>query len=297
MRILIENYNTITSTEATYLHNCLLQAGVEVSMWNPEVDKIAVFDLFDQVDPEVFITRYDCLTPEVMKRLGKGKCKLVLNVSGIESNSAVNLEEELEAANVNVDFFFFNRVRPEGLKSKCIEVMPGADIFLGFSQPSPRQIPWATISNSPVEMEEEVEVYHNISTSPDYDGDLQLDLPTLSQKLSLYRNVRLHGDSDYVLSQLFLDCAVRTHGKTTIKLTEENQVDVVSFFQRILPDLPEGDEATVYIKSTILSKHSCFNRAERIAKQLGMEETVSNLRVIQDSIRSQIQEEKLEQNS
>lgn len=297
MRILIENYNTITSTEATYLHNCLLQAGVEVSMWNPEVDKIAVFDLFDQVDPEIFLTHYTKLTPEVMKRLGKGGCKLVLNVSGIDSNAASNLEEELEKAAVNISFFFYNRVKPQGLKTKCIEILPGADIFLGFSQPSPRQIPWATISEAPVEMEDDLEVYHNISTSPEYDGDLQLDLPTLAQRLSLYRNVRLHGDADYVLSQLFLDCAVRTHGKSTIKLTEENQAEVMSFFQRILPDLPEGDDATIYIKSTILSKHSCFNRAERLANQLGMDETVNNLRVIQDSIRNQIQEEKVEQNS
>lgn len=297
MRILIENYNTVTSTEATYFHNCLIQAGVEVSMWNPEIDKIAVFDLFDQVDPDVFLTHYTKLTPEVIKRLGKGSCQLVLNVSGIEKNSAENLEQELAAGNVKTKFFFYNRVKPEGLTTKCIEIMPGADIFLGFSQPSPRQIPWATVSDSPVDVGDDFEVYHNISTSPAYEGDLQLDLPTLSQKLSLYRNVRIHGDPDYVISQLFLDCAVRTHGKTTIKLTDENQAEVTAFFMRILPDLPAGDGATVYIKSTILSKHSCFNRAERLAKQLGMDETVNNLREIQNSIRNQIQDEKSEQNS
>ncbi len=296
MKILIENYNTVTSTEATYLHNCFLQAGVEASMWNRE-EKIPVFDLFDQVDPEVFITRYDRLTPEVIKRLGKGKCQLVLNVSGIDNNSATNLEEELAAANINVGFFFYNRVKPVGLKTKCVELMPGADIFLGFTKPSARQIPWATISESPVEMEEAIEVYHNISTSPNYSGDLQLDLPTLAQKLSLYRNVRLHGDSDYVLGQLFLDCAIRTQGKATIKMTEENQPDVMSFFKRILPDLPEGDQASVYIKSTIISKHSCFNRAERLAGQLGMDEAVKNLRLIQDSMRNQMREEKVSENS
>jgi len=301
MKILFENYNTVKSTESSYLHNSFVKAGVDALIWESQTVNVSVFDVFDEVKPDFFITHYMNLKPEVLKRLANDKCQLALNVSGISENEARNLEETLEEGNVKVKFFFYSAEKPSGLKGKTVQILPAADIFLGVNPPSPNQIPWANISEEPVEeMPEDVKVYHNISMGDDYLGDARLNVMQLIQKLNIYKNVQFHGSSDFVLGQAFLDSTIRISGKATIKINPENQKKVTGFMMDLFPEFPEDPEKSkAYMVSTILRKHTCLNRAERLAKNLGLEEAVSNLRSLQDNLNQQPapQQEKVSENS
>ncbi len=299
MKILFENYNTVTSTESSYLHNSFAQAGVEALIWESQTQNVSVFDLFDEVRPDFFVTHYMSLKPEVLRRLANDKCQLVLNVSGISENEAKNLEETLEEGNVKVKLLFYSVVKPSGFKGKTVQIMPAADIFLGVNPPSQNQIPWANVSENPIEeIPEEMQVYHNISMGNDYLGDTRLNVMQLIQRLNIYRNVQFYGSSEFVLGQPFLDATIRVTGKTTIKMNPENQQEVTKFMMDVFPDFPEDlEKSKAYMVSTILRKHTCLNRAERLAKHLGLEEAVKNLRDLQNSLNQQPTQAKVEQNS
>ena len=295
MRILFENYNSYYSTEATYLHHSLAQVGLEVFIWEPQSQNIPVFDLFDQIKPDLFVTHYKSLKPEVIKRLTNDKCQVILNVSGATENEAEDLETQLAEANINIKFLFYNNQKPAGFKSKCVQIMPAADIFLGQNAPSKNKIPYVVVSLSPVERD--FEVYHKISMSPDYEGDAQLDIVRLVQMLGIYDSMEINGDPDFVINQLFFEGTIRLPGKCSIKLTEDNEKQTGEFMLSLFPEFPEQPEAAKqYLVNTIMRKHTCLNRAERFAKQLGLEDACVKLRQMQSGLSVTPEPEKVLQN-
>ena len=86
------------------------------------------------------------------------------------------------------------------------------------------------------------------------------------------------------------DMTLKVSGKCIIDITEENKELVAPFMKDVFPDLPEKPEdAKRYVLSTIFSKHTCINRAERLMQNLKFEEACVNLRKLQESLRINLQ--------
>lgn len=293
MKVLIFNYNNIYSTEASYLHQTLVRAGVDIHLWdNPN---ISAFDAIDQVDPDVFITHHMTLSEDMMKRLSGSKCKLVINVTNIPENSAESLENVLSEMNIKCPFVFYNFSKPKGFsKIKTVQIMPAADIFIPYGRGN-RTIPYAILSTTPFE-EEPVqvgEIYHKILMAAEVheSADANYSVGELAQLAGMYDSVLLTGDTpELVCGQAFFDMTMKCSGKCAVRITDENEKMVGEFMVNIFPDMPEEKEKVRdYMQSQIFHKNTCLNRAERLAKNLGLDEVCSNLRKMQDSFINQLQ--------
>ena len=71
MQVLIQNYATSRSTEPLYFSETLNEVGVRAILWqNPEV---GAFDMFDTVQPSLFVTNYKLITNDIIKYLTFGR--------------------------------------------------------------------------------------------------------------------------------------------------------------------------------------------------------------------------------
>jgi len=295
MKILFDLYNDLVSTESSYLYRALSQAGADVYLW--ENKNISAFDIFDSVNPNVFVSHYKNLNIDVLKRMSESTCGLVLNVSGITENEAKNLEQTLAELNIKCSFVFYNHTKPSGFdKIKCIQIMSAADVFIPTAPPGNRQIKWGIVSDAPnLDVSEDVgDIYHKIHAGsqapPDF--DVAYGVVDLNRVSSIYENILLSSDDPSITcGQMFFDMTLRLTGKCAVSLTDTNKKDIGNFMQSIFPDLPEDPAAAkTYLISTILRKHTCVNRAERFAQNLDMpDELLVNLRKIQDSLKINLQ--------
>lgn len=294
MKILFDNYNTPKSTESTYLATALSNVGLQVAHWDR---RISAFDIFDRYQPDIFVTKWDFVEEDAMKRLSGDKCKVIINTTGITENGAADLEKYLEEMKIEVMFAFYNFEKPTGFKkTKCVQIMPGADVFLPSQQNLGMKIPYALVGdNLNLEKEGVGEVYHKICLGQPLDGfDLGLHLSDLVRTSDCYQNVILMGDDpEIICGQSFFDLTIRLNGKCLVDVNKNNEKTVGEFMLQIFPELPEDAAAAKkYIRSTILRKHTAFNRAERLCKNIGMpEEVLNNLRKLQDSLINNLQKQ------
>lgn len=288
MKILIENYNSHTSTEASYFHQALTQAEVEVFLWQRQ--QYTAFDIFDIVDPDIFITKYKNICPDTLKRMSNTKCKIIINVSGISENEAANLEETINESKIQCPFVFYNLESPKGFKKiKTVQIMQGADIFLPHTQSSPKQVAYGLVSDNLFDVGDKLgNVYHKICLGETSDeADVSMNIFDLSNVLHIYSNVLLAGKNpDIVCGQVFLDSTIRITGKCSVHLDDKNQKMVSDYMLHLFPELPGKQELIKnYLRTTILRKHSCINRAERLMKNIGDDEICQKLRKIKDNIK------------
>lgn len=81
MKILIHNYSSETSTEPMLLAQAFKDIGYQVVIWG---HSISAYDMFDTVDPDLFICRATLLNKEMVKRLSESPhCKVVVNCEGL----------------------------------------------------------------------------------------------------------------------------------------------------------------------------------------------------------------------
>jgi hypothetical protein len=291
MKILLDNYNDLYSTEASSIHQCLVRAGVDAHLW--ENKNISAFDAFDQISPDVFVTSYMMLSEDVLKRLSGTKISVVIKVEGITENGAADLENTLKEHNIKCAFVYYNFKKPAGFSdTKTVQIMPAADIFIPSIEGG-RKIPCAVISDGDFKTSQYTEVYHKIGMSmePVSDADITMNIIDINRCAAMYDNVELCGSNqNLVCGQLFFDMTLKVSGKCIIDITEENKELVAPFMKDVFPDLPEKPEdAKRYVLSTIFSKHTCINRAERLMQNLKFEEACVNLRKLQESLRINLQ--------
>ncbi len=291
MKILLDNYNDFYSTEASSIHQCLVRADVEAHLWDNK--NISAFDVFDQIRPDVFFTSYMMLNEDVLKRLSGAKISVVIKVEGITENGASDLESLLTESNIDCPFVFYSFKKPSGFnKLKTVQIMPSADVFIPSIEGG-RKIPYAVISDENFKTPEYTEVYHKIGMSTEVvnDADITMNIIDINRCAAMYDDVELCGSNqNLVCGQLFFDMTLKVSGKCIIDITEENKELVAPFMKDIFPDLPEKpEEAKRYVLSTILNKHTCINRAERLMQNLNFEEICVNLRKLQESLRINLQ--------
>lgn len=277
MRILFDNYVTLTSSEASYMNGVLNQAGVESLFWSDK--RISTYDILDSTNPDVFVTHYRQFTQDLTKYLsGQTKIELALNISGVTENEMKSIEALLETYNIKCKLMFsgdINPVKPEKIKFE--EMLPAADLFFPFNPPSKgKRIGYGIVCQQRDDLinkfVEDKDVYHilGVSEKPQPSFDLPVNVKTINDITQIYSQVVLAGDIRLVTSQLFYDAILRANKCSVI--TKPSQEGVWDKHLKRLFNIPDkGDDANIKeaIRSQVMQRHTAANRASRLMKLLG----------------------------
>ena len=276
MKILFDNYVTLTSSEASYMNGVLNQAGVNSLFWSDK--RISAFDILDSTKPDVFITHYRQMTQDLIKYLPSSKIQLALNVGGITNNEMKALEGLIESQNIKCQLMFsgdINPVKPEKIKFE--EILPAADIFFPFNPPSKgRRIDYGLVCQNRSDIVEnfvkDKDVYHvlGVAEKQQEGFDLPVNVKTINDITQIYNQVVLAGDIRFVTSQMFYDAVLRANKCSVVtNPSQEEQWD--KHLKRLFKVPEDGEDANIKeaIRSQVMQKHTAVNRASRLMKLLG----------------------------
>ena len=297
MKILIQNYTSMLSTEAMYFAKCLEIAKQDVFLWNDP--NMSTFDVFDSFKPEVFITHWQFISNDTIKYLTQDKgIQLVLNISGITNEQLDSIAEIVKKNEINCPFVFTNAhnvfTKPETSVKDAFTVetiLPGADIFLPPSiDVGDVELEAGVVAT---EMSKEIEdyvenkdTYHllKLSTSPEVDKnfDMPVNIMTLIALYGKYKQVACFTEVNTALTQLFYDATLNSKN-IKFFVPEDQKSTLNEFVESIFSPEDETLEDLVIselgkmIKDTIKKHHTCVNRSIDLCKLLKNSEALSVL--------------------
>lgn len=279
MKLLVQNYSSPYTTEPFYLTECFKRVGVDSYLWaNAEV---STFDMFDTVNPDVFVGHFAYLTEDTVKYLSQNKnIKAVINVTGTNEQQLKGITETFMAAGLeNLTLFSNNFVHPHG--DSVHKIFPALDVFIQATPPK-FKIPLAILTNKKQETVEnfvkDKEVYHLVSYGENQEwADFATDIRNFWGVSTSYDKVVLIDDGMISTSQFFFQANMLCNGLDIVSQTEEQR----DAFQEILSTLFTSEETDedvgTVIKKQIIKNHTCFNRASQLAEILGMKEESQKL--------------------
>jgi len=271
MRVLIDNYSSRTSTEPIYFEQTMKRIGIEAVVWNR--NQISTYDVFDRVQPDLFITHHNHLDNDVIKYLFNStkQLDLVLNVTGLneEKSAALNqLLQELKAGKVRIPFVFSNT--PEGIPEarlkdlKTHSILPGADLFIPNHSSLDFELDAARVYMSELDHDfnGEHKTYHNIEIGEKTEfSDLSATAVDMMPLYLKYRQVCFIGKPKDIFSQLLFDSKIR-----------HNNVKLISDNQEGLHKVIEGVFKTTNPSSKdIKTRHTCLHRTKRLLSKLNVD--------------------------
>jgi hypothetical protein len=288
MKILFHNYTTPFSTEARYLDAALSSVGIQSEAW---VDpQISAYDILDSYKPNVLVSHYKFLTNDLVKYLTNNTgVDLVLNVTGADKN-AISAIEDLSTS-ANIPFVFTNNYanNEKSEKLRVHNILPAADVFLLNRSPRTPEINLGVIGISITqEMEAAIKkekVYHLLclGESEGEEFDLKTNITQLAEIYGLYSKIILSGDISLITSQVFFDICVGGHD-LNVAPSKEQKKEFDNFLGTVFkePKHPTGNGNLVQeVRSQIISKHTPFNRAERLMRFLKNNDAVKMLQKAQ----------------
>ena len=289
MKILIDNYSSLTTTEPMYLDTCLnqTQGSVQSILWN--TSQVSAFDAIDKVNPDVILlSSVSRSVPDVVKYLKQSahKIDLVLNTTQLKNEEIEKLESYLTENNVKPLCFIDNSYFSKKSKTKLNTLYPAADLFVNHNvQFYNLQAAILTNSTSNVDLVKEqssaYETYHKFmlsqETSDEFDKNMSLfEFNKISNN---YANVVIVGDIDFVFSQVFFDNLLRSN-KVLVKTKDTEK------YNKILIDLfnqEETEDISSLLKKQVMKKHTCYNRATRLLRMLKCENAAAILESARES--------------
>lgn len=274
MRVLIDNYSSRTSTEPVYFEQTMKRIGIEAVTWNR--NQISTYDVFDRVQPDLFITHYKHLNNDIIKYLlGSTKqIDFVLNVTGLNENELATLNQilqDLKAKRIKIPFVFSNT--PEGIPEarlkdfKTHSILPGADLFIPNHSGLDFEIGTAmlymgNLEEKPYKVQNnsgEHETYHNIEIGEKTEfSDFSATAVDMMPLYSKYKQICFIGKPQDLVSQLLFDAKIR-----------HDNVTLVSDDQEKLNSILEGVyKANFASPQDIKKKHTCLHRTNRLLSKL-----------------------------
>ena len=292
MKVLIQNYTTNSTTEPLYISECVNSVdGCEAAVWNKNV---SAYDMFDIVEPDLFITHLSLLTPDIIKYLSQNKSiSAIFNVTMVEQMHVDQLDSMVSENKIQCPFFFtnqpkiLNRLRQKNIK--LVSIMHGADIFLSQQQPVgfDYDIELGIVSNYEVgdrfkDLVDNFNSYHYLTQNTKLTEGFDISIPVM-QMYSLwnkYRKIVITMDDMY-LPQSFFDAIVYgndvfyhpKYGSMKGKMNSNLQSmlgisqSLSCSFEQIVSGQDHSD-----VKKKILDRHTCAHRVKRMFSQLNCSE-------------------------
>lgn len=268
MKILIQDYTSILSTEPIYLNECFKRIGITSNLW--DTSKFSVFDMLDLTTPDILITHYaSAALQDIFKYLSNNKkTSLLLNITGAQKGHLDILTNLMDINNVECPFLFSNlheKIYTVKSKKKILNLLPGVDLFLLKQNVPIFNLNAAVLSNNKdlaQKASQGISTYHKIGVGvQDEYFDFTVNASNMKSLYDKYEKIVLASDLSVSFSQLFFD-AVYNSKKVVLKTNDEKKSG------EILGDLFDGNEEdediATAIKNQIKTKHTCFNRASRM---------------------------------
>lgn len=267
MRVLIDNYSSRTSTEPIYFEQTMKRVGIEAVAWNR--NQISTYDVFDRVQPDLFITNHNHLDNDIVKYLfGSTKpLDLVLNVTGLDEEKSVALNQllqDLKTKKVNVPFVFSNT--PEGIPEarlkdfKTHSILPGADLFIPNHSGLDFEIDAARVYMGEVFVNfDKHDTYHNIEIGEKTQfSDFSATAVDMMPLYLKYKQIYFIGKPEDLVSQLLFDSKIR-HDNVTLLSDDQERLDT------ILESVYKTNFAS---PQDIKTRHTCLHRTKRLLSKL-----------------------------
>ena len=279
MKLLIQNYSSSFTTEPFYLMECFKRVGVDAHLWAD--NNISAFDMFDTVQPDVFIGHFAYLTEDIVKYLSQNKnIKPVINITGTNDQQLKGIIETFMSIGLENHILFTNNfVHSHG--DGVHKILPAFDVFIQAAQPQ-FNIPLAVVTNDKNESVDnfvkDKEVYHIVSYGAKEDwADYPTDIRNFWGMSRCYDEVTLMDDGLISTSQFFFQATMLCNKFNVTSQTVEQR----EAFQQVLSMLFSAEETEenveTVIKKQIIKNHTCFNRASQLAEILGMKEEAQKL--------------------
>jgi hypothetical protein len=279
MKILIQNYSSHYTTEPFYLVESFKRVGVDAYLWADA--NTSTFDIFDTVQPDVFIGHFAYLTEDVVKYLSQNKnIKAVINVTGTNKNQLKGVTDTFMSMGMeNVLLFSNNFVHPHG--DSVYKILPAFDVFIQKNNPQ-FKIPLAVIANDKNDFVNDFikdkKIYHLVSYGANQEwADFTTDIRNFWGVSACYDDVTIIDDGMISTSQFFFQATMMCSSLNITSQTEDQR----EAFQEILSTLFVSEETSEnvgsVIRKQIAKKHTCFNRASQLASILGLEEESKKL--------------------
>lgn len=291
MKILIQNYTSALTTESMYLNACFDQTDNMISSYIWDTNNISAFDVIDKVSPNVILCHYNCPSlNDVFKYLSKNKnIDLILNITGIQDNNLKILDNLIEINSISCPFLISNlheKIHVPKSKNKVLNLLPGVDTFLP-KQNIPEFNLEACILSNAKELCEKAKVgyktFHKVgilSNENEY-FDLMSNIVSMTSLYEMYEKIVLALDISVVFSQLFFD-AVYKSKKVVLKSNDENKCGEI--LSNLFESAEEDEDIASSIKNQIKLKHTCYNRASRLARALKHENAAKALQRIGEQL-------------
>ena len=263
MKILVENYKDLYSTESMYLHGAMRMAQCESYIWDTSV--YSAYDIIDMVQPEVLLLKWSSSKLNDVLKYIKNNSKspdIIINVTGADENFIKYLKLKSKFLFTNNYFQYVN-------SENAIElIMPGADLFIPPISIPEYQIDAAICYENFEKYDHDYESYHylHFGTFNEKNCDLNVTLINLASLYSRYKNFVLFGDLNFIFSQIFFDANFRSN-KVVLKNKEQDFESLRNILGHIFSfDLNENIDMD--IKQQIKTQHTCLNRCQQVLKLL-----------------------------
>lgn len=288
MKILLQNYSSILSSEPFYLNECInkTQQLVKCAIWNPT--QYSVYDIFDLYQPDVFVCHYRGMNNDILKYFtsSNSKTELAINITGIEAGELETIETLVENGKLKCRFMFSNRydVFTEVVPSKIkfIRLLPAADLF-NINTPLPEfHIESAIIATqySPLidELSTHYKTYHKLKLSlePDEQFDIPVNVIALSSFYKKYENVAVCDRVENAMSQVFFDAFLKSN-RLVLKTPKDQEEVLSKIFAQLFVEEDQNEAMVDKIRRQIKLKHTCLNRSAQLLRELGDSESSARI--------------------
>ena len=262
MKFLISNYSNPWYTEPYYFNAGLnLIDGVKSDIFN---NQQSVYDNFDRVKPNVFITHASHISRDIVSYLkSNNEIQLAINTNWIEPEKIGQMNIFLASEEIKPIFFGFDDNKIDG--AKYFKILPGADTFLNNSKKeySIDKLIFVTQKEEIVELDGTYH-YATINQELAQDVDILLPINLLSTLFNNYNEVVFKG-SLYVGSQLSFN-AIHSGTKVVFDTKDKDLLDRID-------SIFKGQK----LLSSVKSKHTCLNRLKSLLSNLSYKDLSSKL--------------------
>lgn len=276
MKVLIQNYSSAFSTEPLYFHTSFKNVNIDSYLW---VDQnISAFDMFDSVQPDLFIASYSYLTEDILKYLSQNpSIKMALSLSGAEESSIEMIKETLLTQGITNVKFFTNDyfLESEGV----YKIYPAYDVFLQPKEPD-YHLPFSIIAREQTDVllhhTCNQDVYHVISWADWSEeqqewADIPTDIKLFSQIVKCYDEIVVINDYDLSSSQLFFQATIQANGFTVLNSDEQMDQKFKDVLSKLFKPEETNQSVAEVVKNQIMTSHTCFNRSSEILNIMGYE--------------------------
>ena len=268
MNILVDNYVTAFSTEAIYLYHTIDNTeGLNAFYWPNK--NISTYDIFDETNPDVFITHVGHVNFELASYITDNKSDMIVLLSTEDypqdkllEVQTVLLEHDKSLLN---NLFFLNRKHnPQKTKIKSVVLSPCADINIPEATVE-YNIPKAYVVSAGAKLEKHEGSYHYLSND-NREACIAAPQQNLASIMSKYDEIEFSNMPSF--RQAFYDAAFRCnkvyYSSDNKKLDEQSE----KIFGQVLSK--ENKENVDYeeVKKVIAEKHAPRNRVKSLLSQL-----------------------------